>query len=68
MAQAIFLDIMEHGRFLCQLRYTKRGWPRIVDGKIIEVHDSGDIERFVYEQRPSLKGRDIKILFSNNRV
>lgn len=64
----LLIDVMIGDRFVCQLRYTKRGFPAISEGKIIERHDSRDIERFVYEQRPSLKGKKIRIEFSVQKV
>lgn len=59
----VLLDIMCEGRFLCQLRYNKRGFPQMIDGKFVEVHDQKDIEDFIYFQRPSLKGKNIRIEF-----
>ena len=64
----LYLDIMLHGRFLCQLPYPKRGFPQLVDGKIIEAYDYDDFLRFVYQQRPSLKGKNIEILPSLQRT
>lgn len=64
----ILLDIMQDGRFLCQLRYTKRGFPRMINGKIVEEHNQEDIEKFVYEQRPSLRDKNITIAFANQKV
>lgn len=66
--QGFYIDIMEGGRFLCQLHYTRRGFPVVVDGRTCESHDLRDIEEFVYENRPSLRNRKIHIAFSNNRV
>ena len=64
----MLLDIMQGDKFICQLKYTKRGIPAIVDGEIREVYNMDDLEQFVYENRPSLRGGGIKIAFSNNRV
>ena len=64
----VLLEIMQDGRFLCQLRYNKRGFPQMINGEFVEVHDQKDIEEFVYSQRPSLKGKNIKIEFSNQSV
>ena len=64
----ILLDVMQGDKFICQLTYTKRGVPTFVEGKIREVYDMGDMERFVYESRPSLRGRGIRIAFSDSRV
>lgn len=64
----ILLDIMHDGRFVCQLRYTKRGFPKIIGGEVREVYESKDIEAFVEQQRPSLKGKDYQIVFTKNKV
>jgi len=56
----ILLDVMQGNKFICQLKYTKRGLPTIVDGKIREVYNMEDLERFVYENRPSLRGGGYK--------
>lgn len=64
----ILLDIMLGGRFICQLRYNGTPFPMMVDGKVQPTYDGDDIKRFVYEQRPSLRGKDIRIEFSNNKV
>lgn len=64
----ILIDIMLGNRFVCQLKYDKHGWPKMVDGKIVETHRAEDIEAFVYQQRPSLKGKGITIKFSEQRV
>lgn len=64
----LLLDIMLGDRFLCQMKYTKRGFQKIIDGQVREVHDSRDIERFVFEQRPSLRDKHITILPSNQRA
>lgn len=68
MESPIYLDVMKEGRFVCQLRYTRRGFPTLIGGKVVEVHDLSDMEAFVYEQRPSLRGKDIKIAFSSHKV
>ncbi len=65
MKQRLLLDIMLNERWQCQLRYYKRGFPRIVDGKIVEVYDMCDLRRFVEEQRPSLIGKPYVIEISN---
>ena len=68
MNKPILIDIMEKGHFICQLKYEGMPFPELIDGEIIPVYDSEDIEKFVYKQRPSLKGRDIRIEFSNQRT
>lgn len=69
MNNPIYLDIMSaNGTFIQQMRYTKREFPEMIDGKVQEVHNSKDIEDFVYSQRPSLKGKGIRIAFSKQRI
>ena len=59
---------MLNGRFVCQLKYDGMPFPELIDGKVMPVYDSMDIERFVFEQRPSLRGKDIKIEFSSQNI
>ena len=68
MAKTVLLDVMLNGRFVCQLKYPKRGLPDMVDGEIIEVHNQQEIKDFVFQQRPSLIGKDIVIEFASQRV
>ena len=68
MAKTVLLDVMLNGRFVCQLKYDKRGLPDMVDGEIIEVHNQQEIKDFVFQQRPSLIGKDIVIEFASQRV
>jgi len=64
----ILLDIMLGGRFICQLKYEGMPFPELINGKVVPVYDAEDLERFVYEKRPSLRGKDIKIEFSNQKT
>ena len=66
--QHVLLDIMLEWRFLCQMVYIGRPFPMLIDGKVKPVYDIEDMQRYVYEQRPSLRGKDINIQFSNNRI
>ena len=68
MEKKILIDIMEHGRFICQLKYDGYPFPEMIDGEVKPVYDSEDIKKFVYSQRPSLVGRDIRIEFSNQKA
>lgn len=69
MPNRMYLDIMSaDGLFIQQMRYTKRGFPELINGKIQEVHRIEDIEDFVYSKRPSLRGKNIRIEFTNQRV
>ena len=68
MAKKVLLDIMLNGRFICQLKYEGMPFPERIDGKIVPVYDAEDMARFVFEKRPSLKGKDIRIEFAKNKV
>ena len=68
MAKKVLLDIMLNGRFVCQLSYDKRGFPEMIDGEVKEYHRLEDLEKFVYEKRPSLRGKDIRIEFSSQKA
>ena len=61
----ILLDVMLNGRFVCQLKYKGMPFPEMIDGKVVPVYDSEDMARFVFEKRPSLRGKDIRIEFSH---
>ena len=39
----VYIDIMEKGRFLCQLRYDGMPFPEMIDGEVRPVYDSEDI-------------------------
>ena len=64
----ILLDIMQDGRFLCQMKYPHRGFPQMLDGKLVEAYDYNDFEKFVFEKRPSLRNKKIAILPSTQRA
>ena len=64
----ILLDIIKNGRFYKQLKYTKRGFPMLLDGKVIETYNSEDIKKFVEESLPSLVGKDYNIEFAKQRI
>jgi len=64
----ILLDIIKNGRFYKQLKYTKRGFPMLIDGKVIETHNSEDIKKFVEESLPSLVDKNYNIKFAKQRV
>lgn len=64
----LLLDIMLGDRFVCQLRYRGLPFPVIKDGKVVPEYDKEDIRRFVFEQRPSLIGKDITIAFATQEV
>lgn len=68
MNNVIWLDIMVEGHHRGQLKYTKRGFPKVVDGKVTETYDYNDLVDFVLEKRPSLKDKDFIVLPSEQRV
>lgn len=64
----LILDIMLDGRFICQLRYKGYPFPKIIDGKVTLCYEDSDLMRFVFEQRPSLIGKKVCIIPSNQKV
>ena len=68
MAKKVLLDIMLNGKFICQLKYDGMPFPELINGKIVPVYDTEDLEKFVFEKRPSLRGKDIRIEFSNQKA
>ena len=68
MAKKVLLDIMLGGKFICQLKYDGMPFPELIDGKVVPVYDSEDLEKFVFEKRPSLRGKDIRIEFSSQKA
>lgn len=62
------LDVMLNGRFVCQLRYKGYPFPKIIDGKVKLCYEYSDLRRFVYEQRPSLIGKNVNIIPSKQTV
>lgn len=68
MNKPIYLDLMLNDKYIGQLRYTKRGFPEMINGKVEEVYNIEDLEDFVFSQRPSLRGKNIRIIPTTNRV
>ena len=64
----MLIDVMLKGRYVCQLNYTKRGFPQVVDGEVLECHNYEDFEKFVVEKRPSLKGKPFVVLPSRQKT
>lgn len=64
----ILLDIIKNGRFYKQLKYTKRGFPMLIDGKVIETYNSEDIKKFVEESLPSLAGKEYSITLAEQKT
>lgn len=65
----ILLDVMSGDRFLCQIAYTKRGIPKLIDGKMTEVHRPEDIMTYIREKRPSLaNAKDLHVSFSSQKI
>lgn len=57
MEKTTFVDIMLDGRFVCTLKYKYTAYPPLYP------IDYEDLERFVLERRPSLRGKDFRIKF-----
>ena len=65
---SLLLDVIVDDRFYRQLRYPKRGFPTIIDGKAIETYKVSDFKAFAEEQLPSLKGKNWSIIPSVQRI
>ena len=57
--RVVYLDIMMDGRFVGQLPYTPNPLRPLTEEQAVS---------YVVDKRPSLKGKDFKIAFSDNRV
>ena len=57
--KTIYLDVMEKGRFICQVAY--KYYP-------LFPLDLQKLSDYVKRQRPSLRNRNINIALSSNRV
>lgn len=69
MNNPIYLDIMSaNGTFIQQMRYDKRGFPQMVNGKVVERFNRKELEEFVFSKRPSLRGKNIRIETSEQRI
>lgn len=64
----LFLDIMLNGRFVCQMKYVGNPRPIFIDGKVVPTYKIEDIARFVFRKRPSLRGKNINIKFTNQKI
>jgi hypothetical protein len=63
---SLYLDIYLYGRFVCQLKFNTP--PTITKSDGTREFYIADIEKYVTDKRPSLKGKDFKVRFSNQRV
>lgn len=52
--KTFIFDVMLNGRFICTLMYKYRALFPI---------DFEDLEKFVLQKRPTLKGKDFRIVF-----
>ena len=64
-----YVDVILDGKFICQLQYTKHGFPQMTEqGVIEESHRYADIREFVEERRPSLAGKLYECEITEQRV
>ena len=66
--KSALIDVMEKGRFLCQVRYSYVPKWKIIDGKLVEVLDMNEALRKIRNERPSLKNRDINIMLTKQHA
>ena len=62
--EPLLIDIYTEKGFYCQLKYVGKSKKK----KGVESFNSKDIERFIFEQRPSLKYMKFSIDFSDQPV
>lgn len=69
MKKPVLLDVMLDDKYICQLKCIRRGFPKIVNGEVIENYEDDEYFRaFVEKQRPSLKGKPFKVIPSNQKI
>ena len=64
----VILDIMVDGVHKGQLKYDRRGFPKMVGGRLVEVYSQKDLVKFVVEKRPSLKGKNLQVFLTTQRL
>ena len=68
VGKPLLLDIMLDGRYKCQVKYTKHGFPTIIEGRVVELFNINELKAYVEETRPSLAGKHFNILFSDQKI
>lgn len=63
-----YIDIMQDGRHICQLPMNIPQRREVIDGESIEFFDPSDLKFYVELMKPSLRGKEYSIEFSNKRV
>ena len=63
-----YIDVMERGRFICQVPYYGHGFYKIIDGNVVTVYDQEDLMRAVLEKRPSLSSHNINLALATQKV
>ena len=65
----LYLDVMIGNEWKGQVKYDGPGLPIMLeDGFFMESYDLGELRSFVEDRKPSLKGKDYHLEFSNQRV
>lgn len=67
MKKPIYLDVMLHGKSICQLPFFMLR-PILTDSGVIPAVDNEEVTKFVIEKRPSLKGLPFNVIITNNKV
>lgn len=71
MMHKVLFDVLLNDRFVCQLSYTKEVTTLTMDdGKELRgVHFiKNEIKNYVISKKPSLRGRDFQVAFTNQRL
>ena len=67
--KSIILDVMLDKHFVCQVAYPLTGKQLIEhNGKILEVMDEAELRNIIETKRPSLKGKNYHVAFTNRKV
>ena len=63
-----FIDIMQDGRHVCQLPFNLPKRTEVIDGESIEYFDQSYLKFYVEFMKPSLRGKEYSIEFSEQKV
>lgn len=67
MKEPLLLNVLEKGYSICQLPYSDYHF-EMINGKWTRVVDYNKLEDFVFKEKPYLKGKDITVTFSTQKV
>lgn len=65
LIQALYIDVMLNGNFVCQIAYTGGGRTETYKGQTLQVLSGKNIKKFIEHEHPELKDKPFNIAFSN---